>query len=142
MEFLDTTGDMEKYSVKAIGSRPKTVNETSLNGIYFRETPSVIFTENIEEQDSALGYRYIKVSDIESMFSISSQGKSAKERLDELIYAHGYCIDSASITTLPIYYLDVNTRIYIHNNDSNIDGTIDVIIVKNHIYELLQNEVV
>ena len=27
-------------------------------------------------------------------------------------------------------------------NDSNIDGTIDVIIIKNHIYELLQNEVI
>lgn len=70
------------------------------------------------------GYKKLQIPEriLTDMFTISSQGKSAKERLDELIYAHGYCIDSASITTLPIYYLDVNTRIYIHNNDSNIDG--------------------
>jgi hypothetical protein len=39
------------------------------------------------------------------MFSISAQGKSAKDRLDELIYQHGYCIESATITSIPIYYL-------------------------------------
>ena len=121
MEFLDTTGDMEKYSVKAIGSRPKTVNETSLNGIYFRETPSVIFTENIEEQDSALGYRYIKVSDIESMFSISSQGKSIKDKLDELLYQHSYCTETANISAIPVYYLEPNTRIHIYDEKAGLN---------------------
>lgn len=62
------------------------------------------------------------------MFSISTQGKSAKNRLDELIYAHGYCVETISVTTLPIYYLNVNTRIYIHNNDNEING--DYIISK------------
>ena len=112
---------MEKYSVKAIGSRPKTVNETSLNGIYFRETPSVIFTENIEEQDSALGYRYIKVSDIESMFSISSQGKSIKDKLDELLYQHSYCTETANISAIPIYYLEPNTRIHIYDEKAGLN---------------------
>jgi hypothetical protein len=56
------------------------------------------------------------------MFTISAQSKSAKDRLDELLYAHGYCIETTSITTLPIYYLDVNTRIYVHDNDSGVDG--------------------
>jgi hypothetical protein len=42
---------------------------------------------------------------METMFSISAQGKSAKERLDELLYQHSYCIESATITTIPIYYL-------------------------------------
>jgi hypothetical protein len=39
------------------------------------------------------------------MFSISAQGKSAKDKVDELLYQHGYCIESAIITTIPIYYL-------------------------------------
>ena len=45
------------------------------------------------------------------MFTISAQGKSAKDRLDELLYAHGYCVETVTITALPVYYLDVNTRI-------------------------------
>ena len=62
------------------------------------------------------------------MFSISAQGKSAKDKLDELIYKHSYCIESATITTIPIYYLEPNTRIYLHDTDSKLDG--DYIISK------------
>ena len=124
-DFLDTEGQLQQFSVKNIGSRSKTVNETSIKSIYFRETPAVVFKETMAYSTTDLsGYKKLQIPEriLTDMFTISSQGKSAKERLDELIYAHGYCIDSASITTLPIYYLDVNTRIYIHNNDSNIDG--------------------
>mgnify|MGYP006366555321 FL=1 len=49
-------------------------------------------------------YRYIPVQDIENMFSISAQGKSAKDRLDELIYTHGYCIENVTINAVPVYY--------------------------------------
>ena len=124
-DFLDTEGQLQQFGVKNIGSRSKTVNETSIKSIYFRETPAVVFKETMAYSTTDLsGYKKLQIPEriLTDMFTISSQGKSAKERLDELIYAHGYCIDSASITTLPIYYLDVNTRIYIHNDDSNIDG--------------------
>jgi len=84
---MDSDGEISKYSTKVIGFRPKSVNETSLKGIYFRETPSVIFTTDVTlATESALGYKYIQVPDIESMFSISSQGKSIKDKLDELLY--------------------------------------------------------
>jgi hypothetical protein len=56
------------------------------------------------------------------MFSISGQGKSAKDRLDELIYQHGYCIESASITAIPIYYLEPNVRVYVYDEKTGIDG--------------------
>jgi len=70
---MDGDGDIEKYNTKSIGFRPKSINETSLKGIYFRETPSVIFTTDVRKSnESALGYKYIQVKNIESMFSISS----------------------------------------------------------------------
>jgi hypothetical protein len=59
---------------------------------------------------------------MESMFSISAQGKSAKDRLDELIYQHGYCVESATINAIPIYYLEPNIRIYVYDKDTGIDG--------------------
>jgi hypothetical protein len=74
------------------------------------------------------GYKYIQVQDIDSMFSISAQGKSAKDRLDELIYNHGYCIESATITSIPIYYLEPNVRVHIHDEETNLNG--DYIVSK------------
>ena len=56
------------------------------------------------------------------MFTISARGKSAKDRLDELIYAHGYCNESASVTCIPIYYLEPNTRIHIADPKTKING--------------------
>jgi hypothetical protein len=62
------------------------------------------------------------------MFSVSSQGVSAKTKIDELLYKHSYCVESASITTIPIYYLEPNCRIHIHDEETNLDG--DYIVSK------------
>ena len=100
-----------------MGSRSKSINDTTIKSIYFRDTPTVMFTTNITEEEWLPGFRYIQVPDknIDSMFKISAQGKSAKEKLDELLYQHGYCIENVSITTIPVYYLDANTRVYIYD---------------------------
>lgn len=125
-DFLDAQGELEQFNVKSIGFRQKAINDTSIKSIYFRETPSMIFTDNIlkEEQKLNIGYKYIQIPNnlIEQMFSISAQGKSAKDKLDELLYQHSYCIESATITTIPIYYLEPNTRIHLYDEDTGLDG--------------------
>ena len=122
-DFLDSErGDLAQFSVKAVGSRSKSINDTNVKSIYFRETPSVIFTDNFNSEDQIPSYRYIQVPDYDIMFSISAQGKSAKSRLDELIYQHGYCIESATINAIPVYYLEPNTRIRLYDKDTRLDG--------------------
>lgn len=74
------------------------------------------------------GFKVVQVPNIESMFSISSQGKSAKERLDELLYQHSHCVETATITSVPIYYLQPNTRIKIADDKTHLSG--DYIINK------------
>jgi len=39
-----------------------------------------------KNRKSLSGFKEIQVANIDSMFTISSQGKSAKEKLDELLY--------------------------------------------------------
>jgi hypothetical protein len=58
---LDAHGELEQFNVKTVGARPKAVNDNSIKSIYFRETPSVIFTNNIVEDQSKLNisYKYI-----------------------------------------------------------------------------------
>lgn len=129
-DFLDTSYDFEmaKYSVKAIGSRPKSINDTNIKAIYFRDTPDIIFVKKLSKEDQLPGFRYIQIGDYEGMFSISAQGKSAKDKLDELLYQHSYCIESINITSIPVYYLEPNTRIYVEDKKTNLQG--DYIISK------------
>lgn len=125
-DFLDSEDSvLGKYDTKSIGFRTKAVNDSGVKSIYFRETPDVIFGEG-----SLSGYRYIQIpeSDMDSCFSISSQGTSAKDKLDEMLYQYSYCSESVTITAIPIYYLDANTRIYVHDHEMKVDG--DYIVSK------------
>lgn len=122
-DFLDSEGDLANFSVKAIGSRSKVVNDTNINSIYFRDTPDVIFQEcGADYENISNVYKSIQVPNIDNMFMISSQGKSAQDKLDELLYQHGYCSETITINAIPIYYLQPNTRIHIHDDDTSLDG--------------------
>ena len=128
-DFLDTEGELSQFSVRNVGCRPKAINDSSVKAIYFRETPSVVFTTNFDEdrtQSSAYTYINAGKAGMNTMFSISSQGKSAKSAIDDLLYRHGYCIESATINTIPIYYLEPNVRIHILDEATKLDGYYNV----------------
>lgn len=42
--------------------------------------------------------------------------------LEECMYNDTYCIETVSMNIIPIYYLQPNTRIYIRDDNSKIDG--------------------
>lgn len=125
--FLDS-GELAQYSVSNIGSRAKSVNDTSINSIYYRDTPNIIFTDGEEVGEEGSGYRHFQVSDYDEMFSISTQGKSAKDEIDSLVYNYSYAQESISITAVPIYYLQPNTRITVDDDKVGIHG--DYIVSK------------
>ena len=58
------------------------------------------------------------------MFTRSAQGLSAIEKTNDLIYQHSYCTESLSLSSIPIWYLNPNTRIYIEDQG---DFTLDKI---------------
>ena len=128
IDFLDTGELLEKYNVKKLGFRTKSINDTSVKSIYYREVPQVIYQSSNETNDSYMtGYRYINIgSGYENLFSISSQGLSAKERLDELLQKHAYFIESSNITTFPIYHLEPNAKIRIQSDKHKIYGIYEV----------------
>ena len=127
LDFLDIEGELSQFSCQVIGHRPKVVNNDAIKAIYFRETPMIVFTTAEKwKQERKDGYRQFLVTNqtqMEEMFSISTQGKSAKNEIDELLYNYAYCAETVSLTTIPIYCLDVNNRIYIYDKDSGVDGS-------------------
>lgn len=169
-DFLDTEGELDQYSVRNIGTRPKAENDSDVKAIYFRDIPTILFLgiedtkaqlkrdlkinyinygltkpqveamsdkqledyiiENnliskliAKQKDEMPGYAFIQLPDyLENLFTISTQGKCAKDSLDSWLYKYTYCTETVSLTSIPIYYLEPNTRVYIHDNNSGIDG--------------------
>ena len=126
-DFLDTEGDLGNYSVKKVGARSKVVNETSVKSIYFRETPEVLFIVSPKEtlEEIQMSYMPIWIQDsMEGLFYRSAQGAAAVSKANELIYKHTATVESISLTSIPIYYLQPNTRIYVKDQG---DYTLDKI---------------
>ena len=100
------------------------MSDTAVTGIYFKETPNVLYVENTADIKSSLtsGYSVIQIGGLEEILSISSRGKSSKDKLDEILYDHSYATEALSITAIPIYYLEPNTKIYIYNKEVMIEG--------------------
>ena len=123
-DFIDPEeADLAKYSVKAVGVRSKALNDTNVKSIYYREIPKTIFQSGVEIYEHQTGYTYIQLQGtMENLFTISSKGKSAQEAIEELLYKYSYCIESTTITALPVYHLEPNTRILVRDSKSGIDG--------------------
>jgi hypothetical protein len=70
------------------------------------------------------------------LFVASTQKKSTKEVLEEWLYQYTNCVASISVTSLPVYYLEPNTRIFIYDSNSGINGEY---IVNKISYQLTYN---
>ena len=121
-DFLDTQGVLSQYSVQNIGNRTKTINENSLKALTYNKIPNVIYYESSEVVNQGSDYAYIQVgSQYTNMFSISCQGKSLQDRLNELINAHSFYLESATINAIPVYYLEPNSRILLTDKETNLN---------------------
>lgn len=129
IDFYDGNDSLMQYSIAAIGDRPKVVNDSKITSIYFRNVPQVIFTngQDYNSLDIKTGYTYIWLDkSMQDLFSISAQGKSAEEEMNELFNNYSYCSESVTITAVPIYHLEPNTLVYIYNEENKINGKYQV----------------
>ena len=127
IDFLDTAGELNKYSIKNIGQRQKVISDNNITSVYFKDVPNVLYTTKTTNSDTILselsGYTPVNLTkQYESYFSISPRKKSAKDELDSLLYQHTHAAETITLTTLPIYYLQPNTRILVNDVKNNING--------------------
>ena len=123
LDFCDE-GEMAKFSIQRLGDRAKAVNDAKVKSIYYEEAPNVLFVYIDEDYDKTMtGYTPLLINrSMEEMFKVSSMGKNAKEALTTLLNDNAFISESVSITSVPIYYLDVNTKIEIVDNERGING--------------------
>ncbi len=126
IDFLDGDNELSQFSVKVIGDRTKTDNDSNIKAIYFKEIPTILLVNpesfnKLTERKS--GYTYIQMpSSMNGLFNISSQGKSGQEAIAQMLYNYAYRQESINISAIPIYYLEPNTKIYVKDEDNKIDG--------------------
>lgn len=129
-DFMSVDGEMGKYAISAIGNRPKAINDDKVTGIYFQKTPTVLFITpeeyakmDFKDYADMTGYTFIQLTpSMENYFTISAQGKSAKDELDNLLYQHTYATETVNLTAVPIYYLQPNTRIFVKDDNTGVNG--------------------
>lgn len=129
-DFLNAeTGDLNKYSVQAIGDRTKVVNDDDIKAIYYGEIPNLIYitTDKYQELKSVNmlndGYTYILLPDeMEEYFDVSFKNKSCQDELDNLIYQYAYCNESIQINSIPIFHLEPNMKISVFDSKTKING--------------------
>lgn len=123
IDFIGEDSELSKYKTSQIGHRPKVINDDGVKAIFFRDTPEVLFIDPTDTQPTESTLNYVKlnlVGGLINYFTISGQGKSAKEVLDNMVYNYTYYQESITLDCLPIYYLEPNTRISVFDEASNI----------------------
>ena len=72
--------------------------------------------KDIQNNELARSYTPIWIpKSVNNLFTVSSQYPSLISQVNDLIYQHCCQYETISLTTMPIYYLEPNTRIYVEN---------------------------
>lgn len=124
LDFIEGSDVFYQFNIKEIGDRTKVVNDTAATAISFRDTIDVLYVKNLSDVNIRKeGYTYIQLPDeYFELFVMSATQKSLKNELDTLLYNYSYCSENYSITSIPIYHLEPNTKILIADNHNNIQG--------------------
>ena len=114
--------DYNYYNIPTIGLRSVVITDSNVNSVYKRAIPNIIYYSDKNMIKNKTGFIYLYYPDLDFNFVNTSQGVSAKDAIDDLLYQHSYCAEEISLNTIPIYYLQPNQRILVYNPETGING--------------------
>lgn len=135
LDFIDENSQLGQYSVNNIGRRAKIIddNNEGINCVFEPTIPDVVYISTVLYSDqelnklrqmlNAYGQDYTQIQpEIFDLFTIGGQLNSCFEKIKDLLYQYTHVNNTISITTLPIYYLQPNTRITVEDSPASIYG--------------------
>ena len=94
-----------------------------MHNILINENATTISKASIINKCDEVGQVYsFVVQNVYNNVAIGTVGYTAQETMRELLYQNTDYNTSISITSIPIYYLDVNSRITVNDKVSGISG--------------------
>lgn len=132
LDFIDTNEELSKISVAAIGRRTKAQNADNVNCVFEFNVPEVYFYSEAHDEEyknmiinhaAAQKAEVIELSaeDYESL-KLSSTANDAYTEARAWLYESTQRNSTISISAIPIYYLDANSRITVSDSVSGIQG--------------------
>ena len=131
--FLDviSPAPLENLKVSKIGRRTKVLNDNNVNCLFNPSFPDYVYIESGQgeatknDRAEALEKKqpFLQVpSSIYKTLAIGSALNSAYDAMRSVIHEMTSYNENISITSLPIYHLEPNTRITVNDEKSNIHG--------------------
>lgn len=134
LDFIDSGAAISELSIYNIGRRTKVINDDSINCVFEPEIPDVVLietdqgnngeiTEKLRKECEDRGQVFVQVdSNIYSMIATGGHFNSAYNLVRELLFQYTSYNESISVSALPVYYLEPNTRITVRDSQSGIYG--------------------
>lgn len=132
LDFIDSsTSDLGKFSVSAIGRRTDAVSSDTVNCLFAPEIPNIVFinadeddkgrTKQQECEDNGMPYTQVRG---EIFYNLATGGykNGAFDQVKYELYLHTTYQNSVSITGLPVFYLEPNSRIELNDTSTNTYG--------------------
>ena len=131
LDFIDSTSEAGQFNVENIGRRSQIENlGTDINCIFQPYIPDIILieignpnAEALRQQCVARGKDFFQIpNNIYSNISIGGSFNSAYQYVRMMLHEYTSYNENISLQTLPIFFLEPNTRITVQDNDSGIFG--------------------
>lgn len=131
LDILDVNQvpSLEWMAITNIGRREKVLNDKSVNCLFAPNYQDIVIieangTKEVAERRYEARHENITQvsSDIWSMLSVGIHAYSAYDLLRSMLHEITGYNESINLTTVPIYHLEPNTRIYVNDNDTGIHG--------------------
>lgn len=130
LDFIDSDAAIAKIRVDNIGRRTQSKEMSEINCVFEPEPEDLVFIETGQDDTQtrrqeciARNQDFSQVGpEIYENLAIGGASNSAYNEIRNMLYQGSSYNESISISTLPIYYLEPNTRITAFDIDSDIHG--------------------
>lgn len=130
IDYLEPAKELHNYSVDNLNAKIYSYQQDNINKLYLLDIPNIIIlevnSENYEKWEQRCreeGQDFSNVApDIYKYIAIGTTGYAAQETAREMLYQYTNYSESITIQSIPIYYLEPNTRITVNDKASNIYG--------------------
>ena len=135
LDFIDEDSSLGGYSVSNIGRRAIIIedNNEGINCVFEPQIPDLVYIDTSKYKESELkalrdrldvmGQKWTQIdSYLSPLFDVGGIYNSCFEKIKDLIYQYTHINNTISITGLPIYYLEPNTRITVEDKPGGIYG--------------------
>lgn len=132
LDIIDTSAGVGIYGVNRIGRRTIAQENTKINQVFEGEIPDLVFIENTGQPQEMIentqyyisigqAYSFVNPDQLQYFQEVNSFG-TCYESVREMLYNNLIYHATASLTTIPILYLDVNKIVHLNFPKLGITG--------------------